>query len=449
MKYVILTIISFVLYYQNSNAQPYTLDKKIKPIELKLRDYNEFEGAKGLFASKRIDAGETAYFYVNGFDMLQLLDVYIFLLEEGKDIKVELAKNSWKRPEEEYRLSSFKDKIINISLRTYNNFGLKITNEEATSVNLAIAISASPPVEEYLESPFIKATSENSGITKTKGGNESLPLSFLIYVVIGILVGIIVVLLVRQKKNKKANILPVVMVLLLFNTSVFGQTRPTREQIYGLNVLNDRGGNHRERFVNDLVRRNNPGLSRLNDVRQASQRIGNVAARISSNLSKATGLLSATQNLYESYTTLGDCMNSVTPPGQPRIPSFCEGNNNDCATCFGNARASLNKLRYDFERLQTIYDCTKNYTNAAIAFGDSASGIHGVSGLVWQQEKIKILKSIKGLDKSYDNKRAEFLGQLREILLELDACEQQHGIADWYERFGVLFYDFMELRYHR
>ncbi|NAS30462.1 hypothetical protein GTQ40_05740 [Flavobacteriaceae bacterium R38] len=448
MKYIILLLTSLILWNQNSFAQPYTLDKKIKPIELTLKDYKEFKGAKGLFASKRIDAGETAYFYVNGFDMLQLMDIYIFLLEKEKDLKVELAKSNWDQPEATYQLSSFEDHTINISLRTYNNFGLKITNEESTPVNLALAVAASPPVEEYLESPFIKATPENTGTT-TKGGGENLPVSSLLYIIIGVLAGVIIMLIIKQRKNKNPATLSVCIVLSLFNINVFGQSGPTRTQIYGLSVLDGQGGNHRENFVNDLFRRNNPGLSRFNDAQQAAKKMGDIASKISGNLGKATGILKATKDFYETYTTLGDCINSSTLPGQPRIPSFCEGNTSDCATCFSDARARFSSLRYDFERLQTIYNCTKKYTDAAIAFGDNASGVHGVSGLVWQQEKFKILKSIENLEKSYDKKRTQFLKELREILIELDACEQQYGIADWYDRFGVLFYDFMELRYHR
>ncbi len=155
------------------------------------------------------------------------------------------------------------------------------------------------------------------------------------------------------------------------------------------------------------------------------------------------------QNFYNKYKNLGNCMNSTPPPGQPRIPSFCPESDGECASCFVNARSNFNEVRYKFEKLQTIYDCTKNYTDAAISFGDNVSGYHGVSGLAWQTKRFEVLESLKRLNKTYDSKRAELLRQLNESLMELNTCEMDHGIADWYDRFGVLFYDFMEMRYHR
>ena len=56
------------------------------------------------------------------------------------------------------------------------------------------------------------------------------------------------------------------------------------------------------------------------------------------------------------------------------------------------------------------------------------------------------MKSIASLDTSYDKKRIELLNKLNNTLLELDVCERQYGLEDWYDRFGVLYYNFMELR---
>ena len=84
-----------------------------------------------------------------------------------------------------------------------------------------------------------------------------------------------------------------------------------------------------------------------------------------------------------------------------------------------------------------------------IAFGDNVSGYHGVSGLAWQSQKIGVLKSVDELKKSYDKKYAELIQSQQEILMELNDCEAAHGIPDWYDRFGYMFFEFTKMNYAR
>ena len=89
------------------------------------------------------------------------------------------------------------------------------------------------------------------------------------------------------------------------------------------------------------------------------------------------------------------------------------------------------------------------FTNAAVSFGDNVSGVHGVSGLAWQNQKFKILKSVEELKKSYDKKYQELLVEMQKALMELNDCEAEHGIPDWYDRFGYMYYDFTKNQYQR
>jgi hypothetical protein len=206
---------------------------------------------------------------------------------------------------------------------------------------------------------------------------------------------------------------------------------PNSQEEYG-NWLTDRTAEERPsgyRNTQQIV----TGLSRMGS-------LGN-------NATKAMGTYGAAKGAYEAYTGLNSCMNSASPPGMPKIPSFCE--TDDCERCFVDARGRFNQNRYTFERLKTIYTCTKNFTDRMIAFGDNVSGYHGVSGLAWQSQKIGVIKSVNNLKTSYDKKYAELIQSQQEILQELNDCEAAHGIEDWYDRFGYLYFEFTKMNYVR
>ena len=140
---------------------------------------------------------------------------------------------------------------------------------------------------------------------------------------------------------------------------------------------------------------------------------------------------------------------NYSPPGSPQIPLQCS-TSPGCAQCFGGAQAELNQVRYRFEKLRRVSEKTKAFYTASLSFGDSVSGIHGVAGLGWQAERIKIMQTMKTFDAAHDAKYAELLMALQAALTKIAACEQAHfNTADWYNRFGFIYYTFMADRYRR
>jgi hypothetical protein len=87
--------------------------------------------------------------------------------------------------------------------------------------------------------------------------------------------------------------------------------------------------------------------------------------------------------------------------------------------------------------------------NSAIAFGDSASGVHGVAGLSWQLGgKPQIVEAVTSLKRTYTNKAAQYLSNLQGALQELGQCEAEHyGQRDWYQRYGWIYHNFMKAKY--
>lgn len=115
--------------------------------------------------------------------------------------------------------------------------------------------------------------------------------------------------------------------------------------------------------------------------------------------------------------------------------------------CLEQAYTDLHKRRYSLEKLLKIGQHTKKVTDFGISFGDNFSGIHGVSGLAWQKQRLKILESIASFDKTYNNKYKELIEKLYNTLIRIDECEKKLGYENWYSHSGFIYYEFMKVRY--
>jgi len=137
-----------------------------------------------------------------------------------------------------------------------------------------------------------------------------------------------------------------------------------------------------------------------------------------------------------------------SPPGMPEVPISCESA--ECEQCYAKAQHNVNFVRVQFEKLRAIYDATHTYAKNAMAFGDDVSSIHGVMGLAWQTQKKGIQDSLNHFDQTYDSKYRDLLGSLERSLKAIGECEATHfDTPDWYNRFGFIYYQFMEARYSR
>lgn len=443
-----------LLLLSNSLFAQYTFDKNIKSIVLELVENTYKKGAKGIIATHVLNVGETEYYTVKGHDLFQYIDVFIFTNDE-QAINGEIVVDNWKKAELSKNTKNEVDGIINFQFRTVEKFGIKISSKSKEKVAYNIAVSASAPVKNYLSSPF-RAVTDKDKIqekeiveveSKESAKSGSANNSPLLYAVIGLLIGV-VVMVVLKKRKPNVNLFLLFIGLSLFSNTTFAQNAGlNRAELYAMgNMLNDKDGEkYMENIVRERMRAN--GETSATDFNRGVERYGKIAKDLTGKLSTATNVYKSTKDLYDSYETLSSCMNSSPLPGLPKVPSFCL--DNDCKNCFLDARETFNTLRYKFEKLQAIYDCTKRFSKAAIALGDNASGIHAVTGMAWQAQRIEIEKSVISLDIAYAKKRAQFLRELRTVLQEMDDCESAHGLPDWYDRFGYLIYDFMEIRYHK
>jgi hypothetical protein len=121
--------------------------------------------------------------------------------------------------------------------------------------------------------------------------------------------------------------------------------------------------------------------------------------------------------------------------------------NEEGCKCLEAAYADLQKQRYRLEKILKIGQHTKKVTDFGISFGDDFSGVHGVSGLVWQTQRAKVVESIDKFDIDYDNKYKELIDNLYNALIQIDECEKTLGYENWYSHSGFIYYEFMKVRY--
>ena len=143
------------------------------------------------------------------------------------------------------------------------------------------------------------------------------------------------------------------------------------------------------------------------------------------------------------------CRANTAPASMPIVPSMCAGSG-ECAACYSQAYARLDRSRGNLEKLRCIYRWNQEYVERAKSFGDNVSSVHGISGLAWQSERRKIERAFDQMGVTYDGKYRELLRSVRDDLGNIGACEARFfSNPDWAVRYGFMFYGFLEDRYRR
>lgn len=442
-------------------AKPFTLDKDIAPMRLDLAPMQNLPGAKGGQVTGITTEGGH-YFYVKGHGMTQPVDVILEAIKPA-DVKLEIYLATWDKPLR--TASTAKNALATHKLTAYGEFGIRVVGEPGVSYWLSIVANAEQSPQ--LASPFVK-TPEVTSDTPQSALNSQLPVaekaestSRWLFIVIGLLV-IIIGLLIALLMRKKTTVVPVVMwVGFTFCFQNLVDVPFVLASDEGAHYLDDSGpvyrpGDFFERPPRDAAK-DDPwiptGSTPFEGADKAASQTVEYLKRIKDGVAA-----------WEAYQSLDTCMRIASPPAAPQVPSFCgvvqngdgtlTNSQNDtaaeqCSECFVTAREQFNKARIDLEKLRVIYSCTKKMSNAAIASGDSMSGIHGYTGIYWQRIRQDISQSVDKMEKAYDQKYPELIGKLQQSLISMSICEAQYGMADWYDRTGFIYYEFMSDAYKR
>jgi hypothetical protein len=168
---------------------------------------------------------------------------------------------------------------------------------------------------------------------------------------------------------------------------------------------------------------------------------------------QASNVADAAKELQKAFKALtpGDAraVPEYRPAGTPGVPSHCVVPNG-CNACYTSAYRDLNGVRVALEKIRRLNTTTQAIAKKSLAFGDAVSGIHGVAGIAWQEERRGIEASLVGFESKYDAKYEELMASLEAALRAVGRCEAQHfNVPDWYDRYGYMYYSFMGDRYRR
>ncbi|MBA3454275.1 MAG: hypothetical protein H0T42_14375 [Deltaproteobacteria bacterium] len=166
----------------------------------------------------------------------------------------------------------------------------------------------------------------------------------------------------------------------------------------------------------------------------------------------ASGVISGVGALTDLFQALSDLDGELdgrtgNDGAGPSVPSSC-ADNGACNECFTRAYGEVNFVRNTLERLRTISKRTIAFIQRAEGFGDSVSGVHGVSGLAWQYSKAGIEQERANFNRSTREKYNALIQSMQRNLQAVSECERQHfNNPDWYNRYGFMYFNFVKEAY--
>lgn len=153
MLKTITTLLLFLLGITTTSvAQPFNLDKKIKPVELKLLKFQPKDQPKGrLNVTKAYQLNDTAYYYCKGLSIYGITHLTVASKNRGNLVSVTLHKDSWKNVSKNIPIN--KNSLYESSFKTEGSFGLRIISKKAPAV-YNIYVWASDDVKVKLPTVF-------------------------------------------------------------------------------------------------------------------------------------------------------------------------------------------------------------------------------------------------------------------------------------------------------
>lgn len=132
MKKIKILLVA-LLCVGNVAAQPFSLDKNIKPKELVMRDYKKGDTLMSgkICIVKIAQNKDTAYFFVKGAGIYQTVVFSMANRKPNQVLDVALCKNSWNKPDRSGRVEG-KNNYIE-KFRTEGSFGIRVISKQMKS----------------------------------------------------------------------------------------------------------------------------------------------------------------------------------------------------------------------------------------------------------------------------------------------------------------------------
>lgn len=428
-------------------AQPenegFDLERETKSLRLTKKDLPDVEGAQYAAVKARVKESE-ARMLLPGLNVMRPVIVTLQTRVTEEPLILRLVKTRWNKPVQECTTDA--QGRCSLKLRTHGDLGLVVAKQGEGKGEFVLDALIGPRI---LVPPKRTALVEPDP-SLTQSGFTLNPL----YLVIGVLVLVIIFLLFGKKMFRK-QAPPAALLLAVASTLLFSSGGEIHAQ------PGESGGppaNARQMdfdgLMNELRGMGEAGQAlgdRMKDISHLSS-LGEGVSDLFKRFGQVSDRLGELSSMLEAYETLspddGQYRPDIDERGLPDIPSMC-ANNPECQSCFGEAHYKFMDVRVLLEELRIIHSSTHKFAKAAMSFGDNVSGVHAVSGIAWQAERRKIEKSLKEMDQAYDAKYAELIDGTHAGLLGIAQCEDQYGLADWYNRFGFIYFEFLRDKYKR
>ncbi len=136
-------------------AQPFTLDKKIKPVELIWQNYkakdSTWNGKINISTVKQVK--DTAYFFVKGLSIYQPVYVSLSTNDKKGECNIFLCKESWTKPD---KRGVLKNGYWYEAFKTEGGFGIMVVTKKKPQTYQILVWSGKELINRKLPSPFKK-----------------------------------------------------------------------------------------------------------------------------------------------------------------------------------------------------------------------------------------------------------------------------------------------------
>lgn len=390
----------------NALGQPFTLDEKIKPAELKLEPY----GAAGdktagrMYGAVITQTQSTQYLFVRNVSIFSPDYVGVSTGDPSAPVTVSVHKDTWDHADRKGQTDPAG--VWQTTFKTNGDFGVRV-DADRLPATYAVVVWVGNEVTAPVPSPFTRAS--GSGPTTAGPALFQSRAGWLVALALLVILGIVIY------KSRRAR-----MVLLIGTIAASPFLSRTASAAGG-----------KMPSVADLLKQ----LKQILDIQQNTEKFWDTLEK----LSQDEALPDESQRGPALPSSCIDQSWSISAEDQSRAQG-CQ--------CMATAVDKLRKNRQMLEKLRIIVTNQKAFVDKAIALGNSYSQLHTLLGLQWVGIRKHDIEEPYAQFKQISNQKHQaVMAAVEKDLKDIGRCEAQLGEPDWYTKYGYIYYEFLYSAY--
>lgn len=384
-----------------SMAQPFTLDEKIKPTELKLEPYKRGGGKTDgkVYGAVVNQTEDGRYFFVQGLSIYSPTYVGITADPPTARIQIALYKETWGAPSLEGKTDGTGH--WDAKFKTSGDFGIHIVPDHVPAT-YALVVWVGNEVEAGLSSPFTGSpgSASHASASRNLGGLA--------------LAGLLIVAIAAAGFYKLKTARTCLLIACLLTAPLLAPVASAQDY---------------PKAVAEMLSQLKSFLERQESVDKFWQAL--------KALSNDEGVPDDSQR--------GPSLPSACLDGTWKVPS---GDAYKNCQCMATAVDKLRKNRQMLEKLRILVANQKAFVDKATALGNSFAQLHTVLGLQWIGIKKHDIDEPYAQFKVISNqKHQQLMAAIQTDLRDIGECEARLGEPNWYQKFGFMYYEFLYAAY--